>query len=115
MSPSPIKARVGLPRGTYKSKAEEAYAWHLEVSLRAGQIADWRYEPITLKLGGDTRYTPDFLVIHLDGSVEFQEVKGHMRDAARVKLRVAASMYQVFDFTIIWAMHGKFRAEKVNP
>lgn len=111
-----IKAVAILrPPSTYKSKAEERYAFQLEMRKRAGEIVDWRYEPMALNIGADTRYVPDFLVVRNDGTIEFQEVKGFMRDQARVKIRVAASMLRWFDFSIVWSRKGGFERELVTP
>ena len=56
------------------------------------------FEEITLRLGDDCRYTPDFWVIAEDGVLEFHECKGHWRDDARVKIRCAAEKYPMFRF-----------------
>jgi len=74
------------------NKTETAYDGHLW-SLR-GRLYVWhRFEGITLKLAADTRYTPDFVVQTVSGQIELHECKGHWRDDARVKIKVAAAMY----------------------
>lgn len=76
------------------NKLEERYAFELEMRKRRGEIAGWWYEALTLKLGYDCRYTPDFLVLMADGEVQLHEVKGpHRREDAMVKIRVCATMY----------------------
>lgn len=76
------------------NKTEEAYSDLLEGRRRVGQILDWKYEAIILKLARDCRYTPDFDVWLPDGSLHFHEVKGpHVRDDARVKFRTAATLF----------------------
>lgn len=80
------------------NRLEATYAMRLEAQKRAGKIVLWRYERVTLKLADDTRYTPDFYVLELDGSVSLTEVKGFMRDDALVKLKVAASQFPEFRF-----------------
>lgn len=72
---------------------ERAYSQLLDSKVNAGRVAEWHYEAVTLKLAPDTRYTPDFLVILPDGTVELHEVKGFMRDDANVKIKVAAQMF----------------------
>lgn len=57
-------------------------------------------EPITLRLAGRTRYTPDFL-IRESGDLVFYETKGFMRDDASVKLKVAAEQYPFFLFVLV--------------
>ena len=95
----------------YKSKAEARYAQLLEAQKRDGLITDWKYEAITLRLADGVRYTPDFLVRLPHGRMRLVEVKGHMREAARVRLRVAAEMYPDFTWLLVWARKGKFEPE----
>ena len=75
------------------NKMEQAYAFGLEARKHKGEIKQYWYEGITLKLGPDCRYTPDFLVQLADDTLELHEVKGHWRDDAKVKLRVCMEIY----------------------
>jgi hypothetical protein len=81
------------------NKTEARRAQELEVKRRAGEIAGWWYEALTLKLADDTRYTPDFLVQYPSGQLELEEVKGFLREDAAVKIKVAAKLYP-FRFTM---------------
>jgi hypothetical protein len=54
-----------------------------------------------LQLGRGAWYTPDFAVLNLDRTFEFFEVKGFWREAARVRIKVAASKYPFFTFTAV--------------
>ena len=65
----------------------------LEPRRKAGISAAWWYQGLTLKLATDCRYTPDFVEQLADGTLDVIEVKGHWRDDAKVKLRVAAQLY----------------------
>lgn len=88
------------------NKTETRRAQELEALKRTGQIVDWWYEKLTLKLADDCRYTPDFLILHLDGMLELDETKGgFIREDAAIKIKVAASLYP-FRFT----MHKAERA-----
>lgn len=75
-------------------------------------------EPITLKLAGRTRYTPDFMTYFGARFGEFEptlwEVKGHMRDDAAVKLKVAASMYSIFRFVLVVRVKRKWECRDVT-
>jgi hypothetical protein len=75
------------------NKTERDWAIALEARRRAGGIREWHYGAVTLKIGEDCRYTPDFFVVYADGSVGFDEVKGFWREDAKVKLRAAAKQY----------------------
>lgn len=80
------------------NKTEAEYALMLEVRKRAEGILYYGFEKVTLKIGDDCRYTPDFFVI-MEGQdhetrLEFHEVKGpHMRDDSLVKLKAAATQF----------------------
>lgn len=73
-------------------------------------------QSVTLKLGDDCRYTPDFMTITPLGNIGFWEVKGFFRDDAKVKIKVAARMYrQLGTFTLVFKEKGQFRMEDVKP
>lgn len=75
------------------NKTERARAIDLEAMKRNNLIAEWWYERWTFKLADDTRYTPDFVVQKLDGSLEIEEVKGFWREDARVKVKVFVEQF----------------------
>ena len=97
------------------NKTEQAYADQLEQLRQIGRIAWWLFEAVTLKLGDDCRYTPDFLVVHTDRTLELVEVKGFWRDDAKVKIRVAAERFPWFRFTAVRRAHGAWQAEHFGP
>lgn len=72
------------------NKLESDYAAFL-----AGRkdVAWWRFECFKLRLANGAFYTPDFLVVLSDGTVEVHETKGFFREAARVRLKVAVETY----------------------
>lgn len=101
----------------FKSKAEARYAQILEARKRAGEIADWDYEALTLVVGRAegmvSRITPDFVVHRYDGTVELREVKGWLRDDARAKLLAAVRQWQGFSWWLVWARRGGFEEERL--
>lgn len=74
------------------SKTEEAYAQHLELLKKAGEIEYYMYEAIKVKLAPNTFYTPDFVVVKKD-MIELHEVKGYWLGEGRVKTKVAADLF----------------------
>lgn len=85
---------------TWRSKAEADEAARLDLKLKAGRIRAWSKAPgFPLVVQGKKigRYTPDFLVTHLDGREELLEVKGGM--VAR-------------DFRIRWLLFGALYPER---
>lgn len=77
------------------NKSEANYAKHLELRKQAGEILWWTFEGMKFRLTDNTFYTPDFPVMRADGVLEMHEFKGHWQDDARVKIKVAASLYPV--------------------
>lgn len=99
--PAPRNARKPQARGRFTrhksgemNKTEAAYAADvLERRKQAGEIADYWFERFTFKLADDCRYTPDFVVMLASGELECHETKGFWADDAKVKIRVAASLF----------------------
>jgi len=77
------------------NKTELAYSVHLDLDPEVEVVF---FERIKLKLADRTYYTPDFMVLRSDGSLEMHEVKGFWEDDARVKIKVAAEQFPVFRF-----------------
>lgn len=88
-----------LPAGQM-NKTEAAYANELELRKRVGEIQWYSFEGIKLRLADNTFYSPDFFLMRADGTLECKEVKGFWQDDARVKIKVAASMFP-FRFTAV--------------
>lgn len=92
---------------------EERYTIILQASRSAGRVRDWRYEGITLKLGHDCRYTPDFVVLMADGTIELHEIKGFRRDDSMVKIRAAATAFPWFRFVLVEQRDGVWHSTEV--
>lgn len=75
------------------NKTEARYAAHLEAEKHAGRVFWYHFEGVKLRLADNTFYTCDFAVLAADGHLEMHEVKGFWADDARVKIKVAASLY----------------------
>jgi hypothetical protein len=63
----------------YRSTAEANYAARLDLLVDSGKILDWRRATFyRIEVNGIYcgRYTPDFVIVYLDGSEELIEVKG---------------------------------------
>ncbi|MBP0633192.1 hypothetical protein J8I34_33585 [Cupriavidus sp. AcVe19-6a] len=89
-----------LPAGEM-NPTEKAYAALLELEKQAGLITWYAFEPIKLRLGKNTFYTPDYGVRLASGELELREVKGFWRDDARVKIKNAAYLYPIFRFVAV--------------
>ena len=87
---------------TYRSKWEAAYAAKLDLEKHAGLIKAYKYEGISLQLSKGQYHRPDFLIWHIDGSIEIAQIKGwHKNMRAGVKgLKWAASLHPWFTWTL---------------
>lgn len=75
------------------NKTEAAYDQHLWRRFHAGEILWHKFEGVKLRLADNTFYTVDFAVMTAELALEMHEVKGYWQDDARVKIKVAASLY----------------------
>ena len=90
---------VGRTARGVMNKTEARYASEvLDVRKAAGEIAEYWYESVKLRLADGSWFTVDFFVMLSDGRLEAHEVKGHWRTAERVRIKVAAERYP-FIFT----------------
>jgi hypothetical protein len=87
-----MQALGRLPAGAM-NKTEAAYAGHLDQQRFAGKILWFKFEALKLRLADNTFYTCDFAVLAADSAMEMHECKGFWTDDARVKIKVAASIY----------------------
>jgi hypothetical protein len=111
----PTKAPARAARadlGGFRSKLERDYAKHLDLLKAGGAVADWRYEPITIRLAGGTRYTPDFLVYTPDDPMpEAHEVKGYLwaKDAVRLReARPALAWLPIRSLVVVRRIRGQW-------
>lgn len=106
--PGGKKAPAIRPWHPYRSKWEADYAKHLELLATAGRIVDWDYEPVRLEIGEGAVYTPDFRITTLGALTEMHEVKGYRREAAMVRIRVAAKLYRRIRFVLVTKVNGEW-------
>lgn len=95
-----LPTAVGIQQHTsgVMNKTEEHYRDHLKQRMMVGEILWYAFEMFTVKIGPDLRYTPDFIVMLANSTLEFHEVKviakgkPLMKDDARVKLIMLAQL-----------------------
>lgn len=108
------KARLyakGRMKSGQMNRTEKAYAAWLEAEKHAGRIMAYWFEALKLKIAeGACFYTPDFLVLRPDGTLELHEVKGSpaiFADDAKVKVKACATQYPFPVFVV--SQRKKFR------
>lgn len=80
---------------------ETAYSKVIELERLAGLWQWWAFEPFKLRLASGAYYTPDFVLLDPGSHVVIHETKGHWREAARVRIKVAAELYPFFRFVAV--------------
>ena len=81
----------------FQSSWEANYARYLNFLVSTGEIEGWEYEPDLFVFGeikrGARSYLPDFKVYHVDGRIEYYEVKGRMFPKSKLKFKYMAKYY----------------------
>jgi hypothetical protein len=83
----------GQLRKRKMNKTEAAYDAYLWKLRSFGEVLWHRYEPMRLRLADGAWYTPDFGVLTRECLFELHETKGFWREAARVRIKVAAAEF----------------------
>lgn len=89
------------------NRLESAYAQYIELERLAGVWQWWAYEPLKLRLASGAYYKPDFALVDLTGRLVLHETKGFWREAARVRIKVAAELYPHFRFVAVTRQRAK--------
>ena len=90
------------------NKTEAEYSDMLVAMKRKGDLHEWWFEPVSLRLshppnGQPARYTPDFLLLYPSGRTVLVDVKGTGLDdaAAIVRIKCAAEQYPLWEFWVV--------------
>lgn len=103
--------RVKGPRGM--NKLEARYAQEvLEPWKNAGIVREYGYEDLRLRLADGAWYKPDFRATMHDGLTLVVEVKGFWREAARLRLKVAADRFRNFRFIAVRRVKREWLTEE---
>jgi hypothetical protein len=94
------------------NRLERAYLGLLRANIGNAWVG---VQCVTLKLGDDCRYTPDFFTIGVGGEAWAHEVKGFMRDDAQVKLKVAARKFPWVNFCLAMRKGGVWTVKPISP
>lgn len=84
------------------NKTEAAWAQRLEARKHAGEIVDFKFEALKFRLAKRTWYTPDFMVVLPDRSIELHEVKGgFIREDGLLKFKLARELFPWFRWRMV--------------
>lgn len=88
------------------NKTEAAYSKVLEQRKLAGEILDWKFHPMNVRLAAGVFYEVDFLVLTADMQVQIHETKGgYTTDKGQMKIRLCADALPWF---------AMFKAKKLS-
>ena len=72
-----------------------------------GELQWYEFEPWRLRLGGSAFYRPDFGALDSVGQIINYETKGHWREAARARIKIAAARFPMMRFFAVqWDRKG---------
>ncbi len=92
----------------FKSKWEAQYHQHLELLEKTKAIAWFGYECIRLRLADGAYFTADFPVLTTHGQLVMCEVKGFWREAAKLRVKVAAKEFPWLRIEVITKRDGQW-------
>lgn len=102
-SPGPLAAPQPTPTRSKMNRLEAEFAALLDIAQRRGVVAGWGFEVTRLRLAHGAWYTPDFTVwFSAPGvAVVHYETKGFWREAALLRIKVAADRYPCYAFVAV--------------
>ncbi len=119
LSGKPVTARRDFALGRIApgtmNKTEAAYARHLDDQKAAGEVLWWKFEAFKLRIAAGCFLDVDFAVMTADCALQMHDVKGSLRiitDDAKVKMKVAASLYP-FQFFYAVRVKGEWTLTEV--
>lgn len=81
------------------NQTEKAYSLRLEAMRQRGEIIDWKFHPMNVRLAAGTFYEVDFLVLHADMRLAIHETKGGFTtDKGQLKIKLCAEVLPWFVF-----------------
>lgn len=97
---------LGRMKAGKMNKTEAAYYKVLEMEIRTGEILNFWFEPMNLRIGENCFYKTDFLVLNKNSELELREVKGgYVTDDALIKIKIVAEKYP-FKVTMVKLIKG---------
>lgn len=79
------------------NKTEAAYAARLDTMKHTGEIIDWKFHPMNVRLADNTFYEVDFLTLDTDMTLTIREVKGgFVTDKGQLKIKLCAEVMPWF-------------------
>lgn len=104
------------PRDSGMNKTEARYSIHLEALKQKGEVAWYAFEAWKLRLTDTSSWTPDFVVMLADGSIELHDCKAYWKKKGKPgiepdaleKMKQAAETYWMLTVKAVWEVDGKW-------
>ncbi|WP_454732461.1 MULTISPECIES: hypothetical protein [Cupriavidus] len=85
-----------LPK-SHMNRTERAYSVLLDEEKRCGEVIDWKFHAMHVRLADNTFYEVDFLVLHSDMRLAIHETKGgYTTDKGQLKIKLCAEVLPYF-------------------
>ena len=110
-----MKVNAKIREREWASKLERDYSLVLKAQEQAGTIYWWAYEPLSFRIGAGASFCPDFVVLRASGELEAHETKGMRREAAIVRIKVAARMAPWCRFVLVTRDRRGWHLEEIKP
>lgn len=78
----------------FGSKLEAQYFDYLRFLQAAGEVS-YFLRQVPIELPARVTYRVDFMVVFTDGRLEYHEVKGHVTEVSRIKMKQAQALYPI--------------------
>lgn len=111
-----MRTQVTLAASKMNALEQRFATEYLEPLRLGGELQWWAFEPMNFRIGGTAFYRPDFIVVDGIGQVLAYETKGHWREAARVRIKVAADLVPWMRFVAVTIdKRGQWEFEQFDP
>lgn len=116
-----VKVRANMnPRERKMNKTERRYEEYLAMEKRAGRVHHFGFEAIKIRISNDCFWSPDFMVVYPDGTLEFHDTKAfwkskgrvHIEDDAQAKMKSICESLPWFNVVAVWEQDGKWVRRK---
>ncbi|NDI85114.1 hypothetical protein EYB48_05800 [Undibacterium sp. B2R-29] len=90
---------IGRIPKSQMNKTEAEYAEILDRKKLSGEVLDWKFHPMNIRLADNTFYEVDFLVVMANLELQIHETKGsYTTQVGNLKIKLCAEVLPWFRF-----------------
>ncbi len=102
-------------QGRGENQLEQDFAWHLSIQKSERKIFNCWAKPMVLAIGPTMTFEPDFMVDDGNNWIWLIDTKGPFsREDSRIKIKIAAERYPMWNFLIVTRPDGQWKAKEVT-